>query len=97
MLFDLLKEKIMLEILYWNINLVYKGEINCLGFLLLEINYEYICIWMLIYWKLVNDFVYRDFVFFFKFILVVNFKVRLFSELVVEDFKWSFFYWNLFE
>lgn len=48
MLFDLLKEKIMLEILYWNINLVYKGEINCLGFLLLEINYEYICIWMLI-------------------------------------------------
>lgn len=50
MLFNLLKEKIMLEILNWNINLVYKWEINCLGFLLLEINYEDIgiCIWMLI-------------------------------------------------
>lgn len=27
---------------------IYKGEINCLGFSLLEINYEYTCTWMLI-------------------------------------------------
>lgn len=94
MLSDLLKEKIMLETSYWNTNLVYKGEINCLGFSLLEINYEYTCTWMLIYWKLANDSAYRDSVFLSKSISAVNFKARSPSELAVEDFKWSFFHWN---